>query len=513
MRPLRTLLLRNTIVSWLNYGLTVVLGLVITPIVIHSLGAGSYGAWILVLQLTGYAGLLDLGVQPAVTRMVAEALGRGDTERVRRVIGTAFVFHSSTAIAVMLLLVGVAPMLGTEARLEGVRPAEAVMALRIAAVAAAIGFPSAVFGAALKGALRLDLVGWANIVSQLTRAGTILLVLRLDGGVTGLALAALSASLAGAAVQFVALKLLPAILSFELRVFSGELLRAVARIGIYTLLGQGGWYLAYASNSVLVGFLLSSTDVAYYGVVGNAMALLSGVAGALSGNVMPLASSRFARGDLAGSQRTYLLSTRFTLVLVLPAVAVLVALGPDLMSLWLGPQFRRPSGTVLQILALAYLFPIAGASAPQVFLGIGLERRMARISLAEGILAIGLSYILIRNAGLVGGAVGTLMAASFIHGIVWTRAVSVRLGFPLARLWRDAVRPAAGPLLAALPVLTFGLLLRSHPTPVFVLVLAVLTFAIYWGVAWFTCFDAGERADWVRMLRRDSTSPDAGYRL
>ena len=34
------------------------------------------------------------------------------------------------------------------------------------------------------------------------------------------------------------------------------------------MLAQAGWYMAYGSNTVLVGFLLTSADVAYYGIVG-----------------------------------------------------------------------------------------------------------------------------------------------------------------------------------------------------------------------------------------------------
>ena len=54
-------LLRNIASNWAGYVVQVAVGFFLTPFVVHSLGETQYGVWTLVVGVTGYYGLLDLG--------------------------------------------------------------------------------------------------------------------------------------------------------------------------------------------------------------------------------------------------------------------------------------------------------------------------------------------------------------------------------------------------------------------------------------------------------------------
>src|SRR5271163_1277756 len=83
--------------------LSVVIALLLTPMVLHGIGTAGYGAWLLIVQLTGYAGLLDLGMQPAVAKAVAEFQGTGDMVRLRRVVGSALAFNLLLAVCAIVI--------------------------------------------------------------------------------------------------------------------------------------------------------------------------------------------------------------------------------------------------------------------------------------------------------------------------------------------------------------------------------------------------------------------------
>ena len=71
---LRTLL-RNILSNWAGFLVEACVAFYLSPFVIHTLGDTSYGIWILLTSLTGYFGLLNLGLRPAINKYVAEFAG------------------------------------------------------------------------------------------------------------------------------------------------------------------------------------------------------------------------------------------------------------------------------------------------------------------------------------------------------------------------------------------------------------------------------------------------------
>ena len=74
--------LRNIFSNWTGYFVTVVVGFFLAPFVLHHLGNTGYGVWTLVLSLTGYFGLLDLGIRSSVGRFVARYVALADEDQV-----------------------------------------------------------------------------------------------------------------------------------------------------------------------------------------------------------------------------------------------------------------------------------------------------------------------------------------------------------------------------------------------------------------------------------------------
>src|SRR5215813_5055411 len=53
---------RNVLTNWGAYVLAMGVNFFLSPYVVHHLGNTGYGVWTVILSLTGYLGLLDLGV-------------------------------------------------------------------------------------------------------------------------------------------------------------------------------------------------------------------------------------------------------------------------------------------------------------------------------------------------------------------------------------------------------------------------------------------------------------------
>jgi O-antigen/teichoic acid export membrane protein len=501
-RSTRATLARNTLASWLSYATAVVIALALTPLVIHSIGVAGYGVWILLTQLTGYAGLLDVGVQPAVARFVSEARARRDRDEGQSIISTAILLHGSIGLCVLALLALLSFFVDRWFDLGGLSRADVRVALVIVGVATAIGFPASVLTAVLKGRLRFDLVSVLTTGTQLVRAAAIVLgVWWWRGGILGLALASLAASIVGLGGAVWLVRGQEDGLSIRLRAVSRPALRRLASVGAYAFASHAGWYVAYATDAVLIAAILSARDVASFGLVTNVLSILSGVAGAFAQTFLPLASGYRATGMSDSLRRSYVVGSRLSLAIALPLALALLLEGPRLLVSWVGPEVGLPAGTLLRVLTLAHLPVIANGVAAQMAWGAGLQRSAALLSIGEGLSNLALSYVLARRLGVVGVAVGTLVASWVFQGLIWPFWMGRAFGSSLLRYWGEALGPALVPVLPALA--TFGLLSRIvRPDGMIGLALLVtLPAVVYVLVAVPMCVPSDDRAliwSWLR---------------
>src|SRR5580692_1665821 len=144
-------ILQNIGSSWGALGTNVLIGVFLSPFILHRLGDAAFGIWVLIFSVTGYYGVFDLGIRSSVVRFVSKFSATKDIESLARVINTSlFAYAIIGAVAMLLTLLGVyfvdsifkipRDFLGT-----------ARWVFLIAGTSIALGFPLGVFGGALEG--------------------------------------------------------------------------------------------------------------------------------------------------------------------------------------------------------------------------------------------------------------------------------------------------------------------------------------------------------------------------
>src|SRR5580698_9483831 len=93
---------RNVLSNWGAYVLAMAVNFFVSPYVVHHLGDTGYGVWTVILSLTGYLGLLDLGVRGAVTRYVAKFHTQGDHDKASNLASSAMVIFATAGLIAML---------------------------------------------------------------------------------------------------------------------------------------------------------------------------------------------------------------------------------------------------------------------------------------------------------------------------------------------------------------------------------------------------------------------------
>ena len=105
MKPAKSLSL-NALANAGGYAVAVVTAFVIAPITIRTLGDTRYGAWVLVSEVIGYYGLLDLGIRGAVSFFVARYAARDQQAEVEQTVSTAFWLLAACGTLAWLIGVG-----------------------------------------------------------------------------------------------------------------------------------------------------------------------------------------------------------------------------------------------------------------------------------------------------------------------------------------------------------------------------------------------------------------------
>jgi len=474
----------------------------LSPYVVRHLGDNGYGVWTLILSLTGYLGLLDLGVRGAVTRYIAKFHTQADHKNASNIASSAmFVFSSAGLIAFLASVVFATLVVG---RLS--IPPEYLAASRIVLVVTGLSIAASlvngVFGGILVGLQRFDLTNGIEIANNLLRTFTIVLFLHLGYGIVTLALIQLGFTLArlGANVTL-AYRLYP-----ELQIrpaFADRTgLKIIFSFSLFSFLIHVSSSLIYASDNVVIGAFLPVSAVTFYAIGGNLAEYTRALVAGISQTMTPLASSTEAKEDHALLEKVVLFSSRAGTMVVLPIALTLMIRGNSFIGLWMGTQYADLSGAVIRILSLTLVFWAANSVTGGTLLGLSKHKPLVPMLLGEGICNLALSMFLVRRMGIVGVAWGTVIPSVASTLVFWPWYIRRALGIhPLTY----AVSAWLRPLLAVTPfaLATYGIehYWRAERLSAFFSQIALvlpLALAGYWLV----CLDGHQREEYSRGVSK-----------
>lgn len=176
-------------------------GLLVMPFLIQELGALTYGLWSLIGSLTGYLGVLDFGVRPAVGRLIAAYRARGELEQINAVTSTAAALLSGVGVVVLLatfLAISLFPLLFP---VPPERASDVSHALMIIGLTVAVSFPCSVIDGMLWGYERFDLMSAVDAGTVLARMILIFALVRSAAPLTTLASIVFAVNVSGAILK------------------------------------------------------------------------------------------------------------------------------------------------------------------------------------------------------------------------------------------------------------------------------------------------------------------------
>ena len=66
---------RNLAANWIGYGANLLIVFFMSPLVVHTLGDVRYGVWSLMMTMTGYLGLVEIGTRGGLGMLMRTVSG------------------------------------------------------------------------------------------------------------------------------------------------------------------------------------------------------------------------------------------------------------------------------------------------------------------------------------------------------------------------------------------------------------------------------------------------------
>ena len=210
---------------------------------------------------------------------------------------------------------------------------------------------------------------------------------------------------------------------------------------------------------MIVGVFLGTSMVSFYAVASSLTNYVFGVVSGISTTISPLASAYDAQGNQEGLQALCLTGTKTILLVGLPILATFVLAGEMFLKLWVG-EGMIGSYPPLIFLSVAWGMNLLSLSSSCVLIGVSRHQTAAWCVLGQAVLDVGCSLALVRDYGVVGVAVGAMIAASIMNLVLQLHALRV-LGIPVRMFVQQALAPA---ILSVVPfVLMLALVMRTLP--------------------------------------------------
>ena len=406
-----SLLARSTIWNLIGYFAPLAVAVVVIPFLIRRLGTSEYGVLTLAWGVVGYFGVFDMGLSNALTKFVAERIGRDDAGEISDIFhtGLALLLGSSICGAILLALLA-RPLAYSWLSVPADLRDQTCTVFRLFALALPFVVSVACFRGTLGAYQRFDVINKIQIaVGSVSFAGPALVAVFSRNLIPIVAFLVASRAAAWLLYLYCCILVMPSIsMRFRPR-----------RKMVRPLVTFGGWIsicnlldpIFLCSDRFILGAMVSMNAVAYYATPFDMVVRLWLIPDALNTALFPAYASSMKRD---GRRATELLEKagHYLFPLIFAPVLLVILFARQILTLWISPGFAAHSTVVLEWLAVGVLFSSL-ARMPWTLLVAHRPDLPAKLMLFEAPVYLALLYELIRFNGLEGAAIAWTCRCAF----------------------------------------------------------------------------------------------------
>jgi len=333
---------KGVILSYLTIILTNIIGLILTPFIIRSLGNAEYGLYTLIGAFVGYISVMDLGLNDSIVRYVSKYRAEKDKTGEERFLSTTMLIYAVISILVIvigsILFWNLDMIFGNSLAPQEMAKAKVMFVILIFNIA--LTLPGGAFTAICNGYEHFVFPRTINIVRYIVRSAMVVCLLVLGGDAISLVVLDTIINLLVIIVTaFYVFTKLSA--RFKLSQFEFPLVKEIFSYSIWifvlTLVYQFQWH----GGQVILGIKTNTVTVAIY-AVGILLGTYYGAfASAINGVFLPRAMQMVVQNSNAKELTAMTIKVgRITLLILFAILGSFFLFGQQFIHLWVGDSYK-----------------------------------------------------------------------------------------------------------------------------------------------------------------------------
>lgn len=487
----------GSILSYAQMIISVVIGVVYTPVMIRLLGQSEYGLYNTVASTISMLSVLNLGFSASYVRYFAKYKKENNTEGIFRLNGLFLLIFA--VIGVVAFVCGMFLTTHLEMVFDQGLTAEEYKTARVLMVLLTlnltISFPMSVFSTIISANERfvfLKLLGMIRtILGPLVNLPLLLLGFRSIGLVVSSLVFGLITD--GIYIYYVTVKL-------KNRFIFGKVEDGLFKSLLnYTLFIAINIVVDQVNNNidrVLLGRFNGTFSVAVYAVGANLYSYYTSISMAISSVFTPRIHQTYnAYSDAQTRDREltnlFIKVGRIQFLILMLIASGMVVFGKDFIRFWVGDGYEA-SYYVILLLMLPATIPLIQNLGIEIQRAANKHKFRSIAYLAMAACNLILTIYLCQVYGAVGAAVGTAISYVLANGILMNWYYYKKMGINIPEFWKNIIRLALG----MLPAFAVGACMKvwiSFPTVWHMIAFILLYTAVYTGCVWFFSMNSFEK--------------------
>ena len=428
----------GVILSYILMVFEVLSTLLLTPFIIRTLGQAEYGVYKLIVVISGYLLLLDLGISNTVTRFIPKYRVNKDIESEKKFLGITTVFYG--IIAFISLLIGIVLIIVFPYfYAKGLNADEIQLAqklLFITVLNVVITLASAPFTNVLLAYEKFGVSKLSSIIQIIIRIGLTILCLKLGMKSIGLCLVTLFTTLL-VKLFFVFYAFFVLKIKMTLRGIEKSFLKGIIGYSILILVQMVATQINMGVDQILIGSMVVNSAIllAIYGLGSQVVNYFQSIGAAFTNVLMPgVVKLVETNDDKEIISNEMIRIGRFVFIVLGIIFTVFILCGKQFITLWAGEDYIDAYYVII-ILVPAYLLIYPQAIGNQILWAKNMHKEQSFIKLTIVILNIFLTMLLIKISPLIGAAFGTLISLILGDVVLMNIVFVKKLHISLSRLY------------------------------------------------------------------------------